>query len=51
MKSLNSGHLQVLKNVPVTVRSPLLAGNFTKTVTFGTKCFVRYSMHVIQDNH
>ena len=46
VKPLNSGHLQVLKNVSVIERCPLLGGNFKKVVTFGTICFVRYSWHV-----
>ena len=46
MKPLNSGHLRVLKNVSVIERCPLLGGNLKKIVTFGTKCFVRYSWHV-----
>ena len=43
VKSLNSGVLWVFKNLPVIERCPLLGGNFKKIVTFGTKCFVRYS--------
>ena len=46
VKSLNSGHLRVLKNLSVIERCPLLEGNFKKIVTFGTKCFVCYSWHV-----
>ena len=46
MKPLNRGHLQVLKNLPVIERWPLLGGNFKKIVTFGTKRFVRYSWYV-----
>ena len=46
VKPLNSGHLQVLKNLSVIERCPLLGGNFKKIVTFGTKRFVRYSWHV-----
>ena len=46
VKSLNSGHLRVLKNLSVIERCPLLGGNLKKIVTFGTKCFVRYSWHV-----
>ena len=46
MESLNSGYLRVLKNLTVSERCLLLGGNFKKIVTFGTKRFVRYSMHV-----
>ena len=46
VKPLNSGYLQVLKNLSVIERCPLLGGNFKKIVTFGTKCFVCYSCHV-----
>ena len=46
VKLLNSGHLQVLKNLFVIKRFPLLRGSLTKIVTFGTKHFVRYSRHV-----
>ena len=46
MKPLNSGHLRVLKNLSVIERFPLPGDNFKKTITFGTKCFVRYSWHV-----
>ena len=46
VKPLNSGHLQVLKNLSVIEKCPLLGGNLKKIVTFGTKCFVRYSWHV-----
>ena len=35
MKPLNSGHLQVLKNLTVIERCPLLRGNL-KRLTFGT---------------
>ena len=38
--------LRVLKNLSVIERCPLLGGNLTKIVTFGTKCFVRYPRHV-----
>ena len=34
-KLLNSGHLQVLKNLFVIGRCPLLGGNLKKIVTFG----------------
>ena len=47
MKPLNSGHLRVFKNLSVIERCPLLGGNFKKIATFGTKCFVRYSWHVL----
>ena len=33
--------------ISVTERCPLLGGNLKKTVTIGTKCFVRYSWHVL----
>ena len=46
VKPLNRGHLRVLKNLSVTDRCPLLGGNSKKTVTYGTKHFVRYSRHV-----
>ena len=46
MKSLNSGHPGVLKNVSVIKRCPLLGGGLTKIVTFGTKHFASYSKHV-----
>ena len=46
MKPLKSGHLRVLKNLSVNERCPLLGGNFTKIVTFGTKRFVRYPVYV-----
>ena len=46
VKPLNSEHLRVLKNLSVVERCPLLRGNLTKIVTFGTKRFVRYSRHV-----
>ena len=36
VKPLNSGHLCVLKNLPIIERRPLLRGNFKKIVTFGT---------------
>ena len=45
MKSLNSGHLRVLKDLSVIERCPPLRGNFKKVVTFGTKRFVHYSRH------
>ena len=35
MKPLNSGHLQVLKNLTVIERCPILRGNL-KRLTFGT---------------
>ena len=46
MEPLNSGYLRVFKNLSVIERCPLLGGNSKKIVTFGTKRFVRYSMHV-----
>ena len=46
MKSLDSEHLRVLKNLSVIKRCPLLGGSLTEIVTFGTKNFVRYSRHV-----
>ena len=46
MKPLNSGHLQVLKNMTVIKRCLLLGGSLTKIVTFETKSFVHYSRHV-----
>ena len=45
-KSLNSGHLRVLKSLSVIERYPLLGYTLKKIVTFGTKYFVRYSWHV-----
>ena len=36
VKPLNSGHLQVLKNMSFIERCPLLGGNLKKIVTFGT---------------
>ena len=47
VKPLNSGHLRVLKNLSVIERCSLLGRNLTKIVTFGTKRFVRYSVHVL----
>ena len=46
VKPLNSGHLQVLKNLSVIERCQLLGVNLKKIVTFGTKRFVRCSWHV-----
>ena len=46
VKPLNSGQLQVLINLSVIERCPLLGGNLTQTVIFGTEHFVRYSRHV-----
>ena len=46
MKPLNSRYLQVLKNLCVIERCPLLGGNLKKIVTFATKCFICYSWHV-----
>ena len=46
MKPLNSGHLQVLKNLSGVESCPLLEGNLKKIVPFGTKHFVHYSRHV-----
>ena len=46
VKPLNSGHLRVLTNLFVFERCPLLGSNLKNIVTFGTKCFVRYSWHV-----
>ena len=46
MKALNREDLRVLKNFSVIKRCPLLGGNLTKIVTFGTNHFVRYSRHV-----
>ena len=46
VKSRNSGHLRVLKNLSVIERCPLMEGNLKWIVTFGTKCFVSYSWHV-----
>ena len=40
VKSLNNGHLWVLKNLSVIERCPLLGGNLEKIITFGTKRFV-----------
>ena len=46
LNPLNSGHLQVFKNLSVLKGCPLLGGSLTKiSVTFGTKHFVRYSRH------
>ena len=36
VKPLNSGHLQIFKNMSFIERCPLLGGNFKKIVTFGT---------------
>ena len=36
VKPLNSGDLQVLKNLSVIERCPLLGGTLKKIVTFGT---------------
>ena len=46
VKPLNTTHLRVLKYLSVTERCPLLGGNFIEIVTFGSKCFDRYSWHV-----
>ena len=46
VKPLTNGHLRVLKNLYVIERCPVLRGNLTKIVTFETKRFVRYPMHV-----
>ena len=46
VKPLNSGHLQVLKNLSVMQRCPVLGGNLKNIFLSGTKCFVRYSWHV-----
>ena len=46
VKPLNSGNLQVLKNLSFIKRCPLLGGSLKKIVTFRTKHFVRYSRHV-----
>ena len=46
MKPQNSGNLPVLKNVSIIENCSLLGGNVRKIVTFGTKHFVRYPMHV-----
>ena len=46
VKPLNRAHLQVLKNLSVIERCPLLGVGLTKIVAFGTKHFVRYSRHV-----
>ena len=46
MKPLNSRYIQVLKNLCVIERCPLLGGNLKKIVTFATKCFICYSWHV-----
>ena len=45
VKSLNSGHLRVLKKFSVIKRCPLLGGSLRNIVTFGTKHFVHYSRH------
>ena len=45
MKPLNSGHLQVLKNLTVIERCPLLRGNLKKTHIWDN-CLVRYSRDV-----
>ena len=42
VKSINSGHLNVLKNLPVIKKLPLLGGSLTKIFIFGTKHFVLY---------
>ena len=36
VKPLNSGHLQIFKNMSFIERCPLLGGNLKKIVTFGT---------------
>ena len=46
VKPLNSGHLRVLKKLPVIKRCPLLWGSLTKILTFQTKHFVRYWRHI-----
>ena len=46
VKRLNIGHLQVLKNLCVIKRWPLLGGSLTNIVTFGTKHFICYSSFV-----
>ena len=45
VKPLNRGDPRVLKFLSVIERCLLLGGNLKKIVTFGTKCFVRYSWH------
>ena len=45
VKPLNSRHLQVLNNLSVIERCPLLGCSLSKIVTFGTKYFVYYSRH------
>ena len=47
VKPLNRRHLLALKIMSVIERCPLLGGNLKKIVTIGTKCFVRYSWHVL----
>ena len=42
VKTLHSRHLRVLKKLSVIERCPLLGGNLTKIIRFGTKRFVRY---------
>ena len=49
MKPLNSIHLWVLKIFSIIESCPLLAGNFRKIVTFGTKRFVNYCRPAISD--
>ena len=46
VKPLNSGHLRLLKSLPVIKRCPLLGGSLTNIVIFGTIHFVRYLRHV-----
>ena len=42
VKSINSGHLNVLKKLLVIKKLPLLGGSLTKIFIFGAKHFVLY---------
>ena len=46
VKPLNIGHLQVLKNLSIIERCPLLRGDLKKIVTFGTQHLIDYSWDV-----
>ena len=46
VKPMNNGHLQLLKKLSVIEGCLLLGRNLKKIVTFGTKCFLRYSWNV-----
>ena len=46
VKPLNIGHLQVLKNLSIIERCPLLGGDLKKIFILGTQNFIGYSWHV-----